>query len=294
MREEILRKLAEEVKTIVGGDYKVSVKEIIKNNNVKLNAVIITAKNQTMTPTIYVDNYIEKIERGEMDIEKAAVKIVKLYHQYRCPYLNIDINVLQSKAFIIGHVCYQLVNTEKNKEKLQGVPHKEILDLSAVYRVMIDESTSYVVGNDMMKIAGLTSHELDEAAKENTKNGGFRISTMQEILFSPGILEDAEDIKSEIPEMFVLTNTNGNNGANILLYDEKLKELADRIGGDFYVLPSSIHEVLALPVFNANNPTYLVNMVCTINQTEVDDEEVLSNCVYIYSKDKAELSIVGK
>lgn len=291
MREEILRKLVKEVKTIVGSDYKVVTKEIIKNNNVKLNAIIITAEIQTMAPTIYVDNYIEKIASGETNVEKAAAEIVELYHQYSKPDLDIDISELQSKAFILGNVCYQLVNTEKNKERLQNLPHKEVLDLSAIYRVKINEETSYVVNADMLKIAELTTQELDEAAKRNTKKGGFRISTMQEILFSFDI---TADIESGIPEIYVLTNTSGNNGANILLYKEKLKELADKICGDFYILPSSIHEVLALPVCSVADPKELLNMVRTINQTEVDDEEVLSNCVYIYRKDEEKLNIASK
>lgn len=291
MREEILRKLVKEVKTIVGSDYKVVTKEIIKNNNVKLNAIIITAEIQTMTPTIYVDNYIEKIASGETNVEKAATEIAELYHQYSKPDLDIDISELQSKAFILGNVCYQLVNTEKNKERLQNLPHKEVLDLSAIYRVKINEEASYVVNADMLKIAGLTTQELDEAAKENTKKDGFRISTIQEILFPSGI---SDGIENGIQDIYVLTNTSGNNGANILLYKEKLKELADKICSDFYILPSSIHEVLALPVRDADDSEALLDMVYSINQTEVDDEEVLSNCVYIYRKDEEKLNIANK
>lgn len=163
MREEILRELTEEVKVIVGEERKVICREISKNNGVKLQGITIAAKNEFMAPTIYVDGYVEKISDGEMSIEEAAETIVEIYHQNQGMDLGVDTSVLGSKEFILGKVEYQLVNTEGNKKRLENVPHKELLDLSAVYRVVVsrDEngSASYMVTNEMIETAGITMPE---------------------------------------------------------------------------------------------------------------------------------------
>lgn len=295
MREEILRELTEEVKVIAGEERKVICREVSKNNGVKLQGMTIAAKNEFMAPTIYVDGYVEKISDGEMSIEEAAETIVEIYHQNQGMDLGVDTSVLGSKEFILGKVEYQLVNTENNRERLENVPHKELLDLSAVYRVVVsrDEngSASYMVTNEMIETAGITMQELDEAAMENTNRREFSIHTMQEIMCAMGIPKEMAEMASDGPRMYVLTNSDKFHGANVLLYSEVLSRLADSVGGDFYILPSSIHEVLAVPVDDIDDPAYLKSMVSEVNQTEVSDEEVLGYSIYKYSRKEERLSI---
>ena len=57
------------------------------------------------------------------------------------------------------------------------------------------------------------------------------------------------DMKSPL---YVLTNSQKWNGAAAMFWPEKIGEIADKIGDDLYVLPSSIHEVLCLPVEDAD------------------------------------------
>ena len=45
----------------------------------------------------------------------------------------------------------------------------------------------------------------------------------------------------------VISNTEHADGAVAVLYPEVDAQLRERFGGDYYVLPSSVHEVLAVP-----------------------------------------------
>ena len=54
------------------------------------------------------------------------------------------------------------------------------------------------------------------------------------------------------------------------------------IGRDFFVLPSSLHEVLLLPVMDEMSAWDLRQIVGTMNHQVVSDEEVLSDHVYRY------------
>lgn len=86
--------------------------------------------------------------------------------------------------------------------------------------------------------------------------------------------------------MYVITNQQEQYGASALLYEDCLRSLADQAGGDLYILPSSIHELIAIPAAGGD-PTGLQDLVREINGTKdlISPDEVLSNNVYRYSRD---------
>lgn len=69
--------------------------------------------------------------------------------------------------------------------------------------------------------------------------------------------------------MWVASIENGQNGACVIQYPHFLDDAAETLGGSFYVLPSSIHEVLLLADDTSPSLSELENMVRTINQAEV-------------------------
>jgi hypothetical protein len=92
-------------------------------------------------------------------------------------------------------------------------------------------------------------------------------------------------------QLYVLTNDCRINGAACMLYENMLKDFADRIGSNLYILPSSIHEVIILPKFAMFNKQELINMVRDVNSEGVAVDEVLSYTVYEYDRETGELSM---
>ena len=72
-------------------------------------------------------------------------------------------------------------------------------------------------------------------------------------------------------------------GATILLYPDYFACIADEIGSDLYIIPSSTDEVIAVPAFDFD-PTILKSMCLTVNETEVDAEKQLGDTIYKYSR----------
>lgn len=85
-------------------------------------------------------------------------------------------------------------------------------------------------------------------------------------------------------ELFVLTNEEGLNGAGTVLYEGILDSFSDQIKGGFYILPSSIHEVLLVPEKEGSDPAALSELVKEVNRTVVDEGEILSDRIYYYEK----------
>lgn len=86
--------------------------------------------------------------------------------------------------------------------------------------------------------------------------------------------------------------TTKNNGANIMLYKEYLEIAAEKMNGDFYILPSSIHELLAVPVSTAEIEK-LRQMVKEVNDNEVAPEEILGYEVYRYNRETGEVEVAA-
>lgn len=94
------------------------------------------------------------------------------------------------------------------------------------------------------------------------------------------------------PQMYVLTNARKLHGANIMLYKEYLEIAAEKMNGDFYILPSSIHELLAVPVSTAEIEK-LRQMVKEVNDNEVAPEEILGYEVYRYNRETGEVEVAA-
>lgn len=297
MREAIVKELVEAVKEIAGEGYVVSKSEVKKNNGVELLAIIVRTPEEVVSPTIYVDKFVEDIEKEDMTVMEAAQRVFDIYQENKNPALGIDIKKLTDREYILENVEYQLVNAERNAEKLKGVPGKKVADLVAIYRTVVkkDENgvASYILSNEQLNMAGISVEEIDEAAKRNTLKSGFLVRTMCEIMAEMmGMDKEDAEAMSDVPWMLVLTNDRKTNGANILLYNEKLEEVAERLQGDFYILPSSIHEVLAIPAKDAE-PEQLRAMVKEVNDNEVAPEEILGYEVYRYNRETGEIEVAA-
>lgn len=72
------------------------------------------------------------------------------------------------------------------------------------------------------------------------------------------------------------------NGAGVILYPDLLKSFANRIGGGFFILPSSVHEVILVPLSEDLDIDEIKNMVYEINREHLEEVDILSDDVYVY------------
>ena len=84
---------------------------------------------------------------------------------------------------------------------------------------------------------------------------------------------------------FVLTNSRFFWGAGALFYPGMIDRIHELLGGDFYVLPSSVHEFILIAV-DDQDPQQLADLVRSANRTVVKETEVLANDLYICESGK--------
>lgn len=177
MREAIVKELVGAVKKIAGNGYLVTAQKTTKNNGVKMLGIEIRKPGETVFPRLYVDGIVDRVEDGFMTVEDAAKKVFEMYQNSETPEIEMNVEKLIDRKFILDHVEYQLVNAERNAEKLKDIPGKKIADLVAIYRVVAsageDGMKSYVLTKANLDRSGISFEELDEAAKKNTEKSGF-------------------------------------------------------------------------------------------------------------------------
>ena len=302
--EEFKEKIKDDIKDYMDEKYKdcgVVIRKVNKTNREVdgLNMLDIPGLKNA-TPTLYVNDLYEKYEKIG-DYEEVA-RMAAETMEYGIKSFNsqikeecLDTSKLKDKVF------FSLINAEQNRELLNTVPHREFEDLAIVYRWNIgsDSMGTYtnLVNNDLAEKEGLTENDLYNAANKNTKEL-FPVlvknmnEVISEIIFGDSELsgEMEEEFKEVMMEtqdersMYVITNESKLFGAASMLYEEPLHELAEKIGSDLYILPSSIHEVIAVSA-DFGSPDELAEMVYEINMDQVDINDRLSNQVYCYDKD---------
>ena len=281
-------------------DMEMQVVSVNKVNRVLDGINLIGGREGTnVSPTIYINDMYDHYKLCN-DLKEAirsgAERMVKAFRE--CPEIP-KIELSEAK----DNIVFQLVNTEQNREMLADVPHREYQDLSVIYRWVVkvenDGVQSIVMRNGLAEQLGLNEGQLFKLAAENTRRiFPPVIKSMNDVIIDTFVKdgmprEVAEMMIGEMAAdnvMYVISNNTGINGAVSMLYENELHKLANQMEDDLYILPSSVHEVIAVPA-SLGDPYELAEMVSEINMSQVALEERLSNQVYHYDKDLRKLSL---
>lgn len=254
------------------------------------------------SPTIYMNDMYEEYKNTN-DLEgtllHAAAGVAKAMQEVRNMFPEMGIDFSDAKEKIV----FQLINTEQNQEMLNGMPNRPFQDLSIIYRYVVEIDKrgvmSMPIHHSLAEHLGFSEEQLFQIAVKNTRRlmppkVGNMNEIMMEILAKEGLpTEMAEAFIDEIPEdkmLWVITNEQGLNGAVSMLYEDNLQELAKKLDTDLYIMPSSIHEVIAVSA-DMGDPEDLAAMVAEVNREQVELSERLSNQVYHYDKDLRKLTL---
>lgn len=274
----------------LGSGCRASAIDVAKNNGAGYKAAVISDGIHNASPCIPIESYYELCQKPE-DASLIADDILKIYLRERI--MDINLEGIMDKEKTLGQAMFRVVGLDKNAPFLNRHAHYDIpeLNLSMLFYINIgavdDCQASFVIPNSHMERMRITREELAKQAWKNTlRDSEPKISCMREFL-----TEGIGDIGAAAPlDMYIITNSKMHYGAGYILYPEVQEQAAQTLRSDFYVLPSSLHETIALPAekFDKTQAQELKNMVMGINH-ELTREETLSDNVYYYSCEKHKL-----
>ena len=282
------------VKKQLGEEVEIRLQKIPKNNGVFLDGLAIMGEGAKLEPVICLDSYYQEFRDGKT-MEELGQSLAEEWKANRVVKMGgVDNFADFQKA--IPHICYQLINLEKNRALLETMPHREFLDLALVYYYRTEyplHSAHLMIRSEHIECWGISEEVLHETAEKNTRKVlPCHFMSIGQVI--AGISGDeevermAENCRSD-EGMYVLTNEEKYLGAVCIVYPGVLKRIADTFCGSFFILPSSIHECIIVPELEEDYEKELQDLVCEVNRVYVSEEEVLSDSVYYYEREKERL-----
>lgn len=256
----------------------------LKNNGVERVGLTIIDERINISPTIYLEEYYKQFQNG-FEVEEIVQNLLEVYHEVKFEH-TWDVHTVKDFEAMRSKIVYKLIHAKKNETLLQSMPYIAYLDFAIVFYILfdVDESgtATIPVTHELIQLWDVSVDEIQNSAFHNTpallpahfKPMQLVIDELMGTNYSEQ--EPTEDL------MFVLTNSLRSFGAACILYDGMLDKISEQIGENFYILPSSIHEMIIVPESNSPSREHLNEMIAEVNQTQVNDEEFLSECVYYY------------
>ena len=256
--------------------------------------IIIHHQNYFAGPVLNLEPVLELFEKGmpphEIAERYASATAKVISEMYRDKSYNrfegVDkwVNIYDLAK---SHLFIRLSNYEKNEEFFKTVPYQMFADLAVTCHLLVDKNeqgmASATVTKTMLDQFQIPEEQLFMDAIENSQK-----------LFPADVqlLADVLGMKNDHGnKMTVISNNVHINGAAAILYPEVQNKLS-RLMGDYYILPSSIHEVIALPDDGTINCKDLLQTVKTANQFQVDRSDILSDHVYTYNSEDKTVDVI--
>ena len=260
----------------------ISIREVDKLQGESYTGISVAPTDSNVSAAINAEPFFRQFQEGTPYSAILQELTDTALHAFdRMP--SVDAVELSDYGQMKERLVLQVIPQKGNEEMLQGIPHTQLDDLAVVCRFQLDTdergSSTILVTNQMLSAFGISAEQLmqDAAAIAPEKNPAT-LRNMSEVIgeLSGGLVE--------IPPspMWVAAVENGMHGAGVLAYPGFLEQAAEQFGGDFFVLPSSVHEVLLIPDDGEFHAQEFSDMVASINETEVAPADRLSDTAYHY------------
>lgn len=287
-----IKKFGNEIRILLlermDGVKDIMVNQRYKNNSVSRISLFFSDARSNMAPIIDLEGFYKKYESGE-DIDTITEQIIDCYETARMEN-RMDVSFIYDWEQVKSKVVFKLINKERNGNLLNGLPYQEVLDLAMVfYLTLYDGKATMLIENKHMKLWNVEVEELESIALENTPRiFPARFCPLDEVFeeITGGEMEKGG-------KLHIVTNNTKMLGAGVILYPKMLEKIAEWFQTDFYIIPSSIHEMLIWPrdeetEKDVENFTEIIHV---INTTQLEPEEILGDGVYLYSMKNGKLML---
>ena len=275
--KELMKRLEEHY----GADYEIQIRDVTKLSQEPLRGLTVKRKDENIAPTIYLDYF------AGMDVAEVLKNICEIIENSQKSKVHFCIESFTDWKKARQRIHARLVGADACI--LNELPHRNFLNLAVVYYYVVDIDKELGCGTITIRLEHLThwgvdEPELFEAAKENAEAEGYTMENMLDIL--QGLCSEDMDIDGNtlVNPMYVITNASKLYGATALIFaKECFKILAEKMNSNLYILPSSQHELIAISDEFADVQA-LKEMVCDVNNSQVEAKDRLSYCVYKYDR----------
>lgn len=287
-------------------DVSVKTVDTVKTNDRKLFGLSLTRADSMIGVTVYLDDLYDRLTEGEV-MDQISEDIIA-----RCAYSMVSSRPdfmweAQSKEYyslenVKNRLSVRLLDVRLNKCYMEQRPYIDVGNGLALIAYINETEEIYsewkiAITNDLLDDMGCDKQTVMTEAIKNTMRiapaAMFKISEALTESEPTNYLEiDSDDIQDE-KTVYTITNEARFHGAAALYYPGVMKKAAEIIGSSYYVIPSSIHEVIVVPDSLGSIPAYLADALMEGNEKVVEKEDVLSEHIFYYDITDEELRIAA-
>ncbi len=281
MKQQILEALSKKL----GDGFHITIQKVFKTN-MELDGLLIMGEDEIIGPTIYLEPVYEALNSGT-PVEQVVNRILQAYDSAKSESMDFDIEHLKDFDYAKDRLYVQLVNKHLNENMLQDVPHATFLDdFAIIVRCTIETSedcdASFMVHDSHLNIWQTDNETVLSLAISNTlaKHDVDLIPLGQLIreTYPAFPMEHSSNCG-----LWFMSSKKRTYGAAAVLYDDVLKDFAEK-HGSFYVIFSSVHEVLIKPSPDGSDIDILTRHNQDVNASALEKEEILGTKAYFYQK----------
>lgn len=281
-----MEKINEVIKILNQKGIEVEIREVSKNNaQIKGYILKPVADSESNEPLVCPVLYIEELLKEGHSVEEIISIALKALGKEN---FEFNVNKLFDWDTIEDSLRVRLIPRKNNDKFLEGKLYEEFLDMAVVPYLDLGETEdgnyTTVISEHLLSSWGKTKEQVIYKAKENCRNhDSISIRSMADVLSA--LRPDMEEEFEAAPIWVALSgNHSGNFGARVILNPEfvqKIEEMAEWYNSDFYILPSSVHEVILVKA-NDGSAKELAELIQNVNSTELVPSDILSDHPYLY------------
>lgn len=275
--------LQKELSEHFGNSYRVTVTETEKNNGAVRYGVMISDGKTNLSPTVYLEELYRQYTEGKTLCEVMG-EVIRIYEGTKAEK-KVDVRFLTDFSRVRDRIVYRLFGYESNRRRFAGVPHIRFLDMVLVcYLILGDETAedaAVLVTAGLCRLWGIDGETLFDLAERNTPG-----------LFPVRLLDMRSLTGQKESYMYVVTNQKAMYGAGCILYPGVPEQFAEKTDSSFYILPSSVHEMLLIPDRLPFCAEKFGGIVREMNRRYVEPTEILTDSVYYYDKEKEKILLL--
>lgn len=298
LTQEFIEYVKAHIKEYLPPEYEtaeISVHEVVKSNDRTLTGLTVLRSGENISPAVYLEPFAEQVAQGR-PIEDALREIAEIQtiHHAHAP---VEVSAFMDYEAIRPMLSMKLCDQAMNRDYLKDKPWTPCGDLAVFYRILVDRNedgiATAVITDNLMQTWGITKEQLhrDAVQAENARNP-VQFYSMEELMAEMMGLAEPDNLFNQtaplpldFTPMYVLTNPDRVDGAAVIARDGVPEKIAELLGSNYYVLPSSIHEVLIVPDHGNMQAKELAATVKEINETQVSPAERLSDKVQYYDRE---------
>lgn len=214
---------------------------------------------------------------GEKGTDMEKVNAATPKYEFRGTIVDRDL--------IMKEVRLRTAHKWMDRELIMKMPHTMVCDIPIIMHVWVGKA-SLLVNEDLLRAFSIDAGELMKTAFRNTaEKSDFSFTTLSAKCGEPLVDDPVK----------VVTTKNFMFGAAAIAIEPMLMAFARSLNDDFYIIPSSVHELMILPKGKAMMTVpEMERMVYLINRTEVNAQDVLSDNVYEFCRNASEGNRVRK